>query len=96
MVELHRDGSETQWPFSSDVFKIGRDRACDLKTGGWIFAPRVAAEIERGRDGYRLVPHRGGKVVLKQQRIHSPELLLDGDEFSVRGTAMRFVHRVSG
>lgn len=94
VVVRESDGSKSELPFEEDGFRIGRGRDCDLRTGGWIFAPKLSALIEKESDGYHLVPHRGGKVTLNGQAIESAQLLKDGDEFTVRGLSLRFAHRI--
>lgn len=74
-------------------FTIGRSRTSDFRTSGW-FSPAVAAEILRKSDGYYLVPHKRGNVLLNGEPLEEASKLADGDMLRIRNNFMTFFHRI--
>ena len=92
----HTDGKETRFLFPKEsTLTIGGSKGCDIQTGGW-FAPRTAAELERHKKGYYLIPHPRGKVALNGERVQDSRKLEDGDSIEVRNLSLRFFHRFTG
>jgi pSer/pThr/pTyr-binding forkhead associated (FHA) protein len=75
-------------------FSLGKSSDADLHIGGW-FAPKQAAKIVRHSDGYYLAPEKSGKVRLNGSSVSKSVKLHNGDEFVVRGTALKFINRPS-
>jgi pSer/pThr/pTyr-binding forkhead associated (FHA) protein len=72
--------------------RIGKSRACEVKTGGW-FGPAVSATVLRQPNGYVVRPERGASVQLNGTKIAKPEKLQQGDCLFVRGCELRFNER---
>jgi len=93
-VVLHgKDGREERIPFQKVSLVIGRARNADIRTGGWL-APRRAAELVRGADGYHLIPRPRGKVTINGVKVAQRSQVKDGDAIEVRGLRLGFFHRV--
>jgi hypothetical protein len=75
-------------------FSFGKFRDADLIVGGW-FAPKLAAKIVRRSDGFYLIPQKRGKIRLNGSAVSKPAKLHNGDEFEVRGKALKFFNRPS-
>ncbi len=73
---------------------IGKSKTADIKIGG-LFAPAVAAVIERHGSGYELMPSKRGKVIFRSQYIDGPARLKDDSGFIVRGKEFRFYNRLT-
>lgn len=89
---LNAKSSQTRYSFDRTDIKIGRSRTCDIHTSGW-FSPRLAAEIQRRKDGYYLMPGKRGRVERNGQPLKEPIKLEDGDFLRVRNLSMTFFHR---
>lgn len=73
-------------------YSLGKSSDADLPIGGW-FTPKLAARIIRHSDGYYLSPEKRGKVRLNGSGVSRPAKLHHGDEFEIRGTALKFFNR---
>lgn len=93
VVVFGRGGSGDVVSFQGPALRIGKSKACDIRTGGW-FAPAVAAELERGADAYYLNPGPRGKVILNGAKVTERTEINDGDQIEVRGLRLAFQHRV--
>jgi len=93
-MQQNADGSKTRHVLKSASFSCGRDKSCDVRTGGW-FAPKVAAVIERSGSAYQLVPEKGGKVMLNGEPVSAARELKDEDRVQVRGLSFQFFHRMA-
>ena len=73
---------------------IGKSKNADIKLTG-LFAPSVAATIERQGSGYELVPSKRGKVIYQSQWISDPAKLIDDSGFIVRDMEFKFFNRLA-
>lgn len=73
---------------------IGKAPEADIKLGG-LFAPSVAATIERQGGTYELVPGKRGQVIYQTQQILGPAKLTDDSRFMVRDMEFRFFNRLT-
>ncbi len=73
---------------------IGNAKDADIRIGG-LFAPSVAATIERQGGTYELVPSKRGQVIYQTQLILGPAKLTDDSRFSVRDMGFKFFNRLS-
>lgn len=93
-VEVHPPrGDQSRFALKAVNFRIGKSGQSDLRIPGW-FAPKLAAEIQRQADGYYLVPHKRGQVIVNGKRAGETTKLVDGDTFYVRNLSMSFFHRI--
>ncbi|MGE0710965.1 MAG: FHA domain-containing protein [Planctomycetota bacterium] len=75
-----------------ELYSIGADADADLEVKGW-FAPRVAAIVIRGEQGFRLYDvSPNGRTVAVNGRLRRDAWLNDNDEVRIRKLVMRF-HR---
>jgi predicted component of type VI protein secretion system len=81
-------------PLSKNGFSIGNSKTADLSIGGW-FAPRIAAKIMLQSDGFYISPEMRGRVCLNGVSVSKLTKLHDGDNLTIRGTALKFVNRPS-
>jgi predicted component of type VI protein secretion system len=82
-------GMRRSYKLKKANFKIGKSRDCDLYTEG-LFAPGLAAKIQRRPDGYYIEPSSGGKVRVNGMPSSGEVKLEDGDGLSIRRLAMTF------
>ncbi len=91
---LDQDGSENTLTIDAPIFSIGKGLECDLHADHW-FAPRLAAYIERRRQGYYLNPTRWGRVLINGRKINVPTLLHDSDTLQIAGLQLRFHNKAA-
>jgi hypothetical protein len=73
---------------------IGKSKDADIKITG-LFAPSIAATIERQGNTYELVPGKRGKIIFQNQHLSEPAVLTDGSGFLVRDTKIEFFNRLT-
>ena len=73
---------------------IGKAKDADIKITG-LFAPAVAATIERQGSSYELVPTKRGKVIFHSRLVSQREKLTDGSKFLVRDMEFEFFNRLT-
>lgn len=85
---IDQKGAQQKLTLERASYQIGKAKYCDVNTGGW-FAPKVAAVIERRKNGYTLTP-KAGKVLVNGQKLSQPAVLKHGDRIQVRNLTLKF------
>ncbi len=71
------------------VTTIGKNVRCDIVLKGW-FAPALAAEIRKKREGYYLCPVEGKPPLVNSQPLEREVLLREFDVIQVGSAVMQF------
>lgn len=88
------DGLPQSFVIKKPRITIGGSADADIKIKG-LFAPKIAATIERRGNGYELIPGKRGKVIFQTQPIFGPAKLIDDSSFLVREMEFKFFNRLA-
>jgi len=77
-------------PLSNKALLIGKNKNCDIQTGGWIFSPSISAVIKKDMSGmYTIKPET--PIKLNNKKIKNKHILKNGDQILIRNTLIIFI-----
>jgi len=77
-------------PLSNKALLIGKNKNCDIQTGGWLFSPAISAVIKKDMSGmYTIKPET--TIKLNNKKIKNKHILKNGDQILVRNTLIIFI-----
>ena len=91
-ISLAVTGTDSQsrtYLLSQQNYTIGKDKDCLVKTSG-LMVPALSAKLTRQGNGYLLTPLRQAEIQLNGIPLNRPHVLINGDEFHVRGMRIRY------
>jgi pSer/pThr/pTyr-binding forkhead associated (FHA) protein len=89
LVILQGNTERREYELKERVCTIGKDPAALVRLKGF-FAPKVAALINRRKEGYFITPSGGKEVKVNGSKVDQRRDLKDGDMIEVAGLQMQF------
>ncbi len=89
------DVIDSEIELKNAVTYIGKGQQCGIKIKG-MFAPEVAAAINRRPDMYKIIPVKDGYAKVNDVPLASERDLVDGDRIEAGKTAMLFYFKDAG
>jgi pSer/pThr/pTyr-binding forkhead associated (FHA) protein len=89
LVIIEGSTDRREYDLKERVCTIGKDPASMVRLKGF-FAPKVAALINRRKEGYFITPSGGKEVKVNGARVDQKYDLQDGDMIEVAGLKMQF------
>jgi pSer/pThr/pTyr-binding forkhead associated (FHA) protein len=88
-VVIEGTTNKKEYELKERVSTIGKDDSAVIKLKG-LFAPKVAALINRRKDGYFITPSGGKEIKINGNKVEQRYDLKDGDIVEVAGLKMQF------
>ena len=88
-IVLEGSTDQKEYELTERVTSIGKDSSAKIRLKGF-FAPKFAAFVNRGKEGYFISPASGREITINEGAISTRYKLQDGDIVQVAGLRMHF------
>lgn len=89
LVVLEGSTDQKEYDLTERVTSIGKDSSAKIRLKGF-FAPKLAAFVNRSKEGYFISPASGKEIKINGDAISTRYKLQDGDIVQVAGLKMHF------
>jgi pSer/pThr/pTyr-binding forkhead associated (FHA) protein len=89
LVVLEGPADQKEYELTEGVTSIGRDSSAKIRLKG-LFAPKFAAFLNRGKEGYFISPASRKEIRVNEAAISTRTRLQDGDVIQVAGLKIHF------
>ena len=89
LVIMEGSTDKREYELKERICTIGKDESAVVRLKGF-FAPKVAALINRRKDGYFITPSGGRELKVNGNKVAARHDLKDGDMIEVAGLKMQF------
>jgi pSer/pThr/pTyr-binding forkhead associated (FHA) protein len=89
LVIMEGSTDKREYELKERICTIGKDESAVVRLKGF-FAPKVAALINRRKDGYFITPSGGKELKVNGNKVAARQDLKDGDMIEVAGLKMQF------
>jgi pSer/pThr/pTyr-binding forkhead associated (FHA) protein len=88
-IVLEGSTDQKEYDLTDRVTSIGKDSSAKIRLKGF-FAPKLAAFVNRSKEGYFISPASGKEIKINEDAISTRHKLQDGDIVQVAGLRMHF------
>ncbi len=89
LMVLEGSTDQNEYDLTERVTSIGKDSSAKIRLKGF-FAPKFAAFVNRGKEGYFISPASGKEIKVNREAVSGRHKLQDGDVVQVAGLKMHF------